>query len=206
MIGGQASCDEDSGLGTKEELQRRLSLATPADTVRGFAINNMLGALRQELGDEAVKHCLQQIAEKSIHSFFYYPVGNHLRVLYTTAWMLSEKYGGFDAAVRRIGRGLAPEFLSSVVGRAFLALTRQGPKQLIDHVPMAFRAVTTFGEGTVRWTSPKSGVLSTKRDFLLYVSHEAGLMSLFRTLKIQGAWVRGRQVGPLDNEVEFAWE
>ncbi|QRO02008.1 TIGR02265 family protein [Archangium violaceum] len=206
MIGNQASCDEDSGLGTKEELQRRLSLATPTDTVRGFAINNTLGALRQDLGSEAVAHCLHQVEHKSFHSFFNYPVSDHLRVQYTTAWMLSERYGGFDAAVRRIARGLAPEFLSSVVGRAFLALTQQGPKQLIEHVPMAFRAVATFGEGTVRWTSPKSGVLTTKRDFLLYVSHEGGLMSLFRTLKIQGAWVRGRQVGPLANEVEFSWD
>jgi uncharacterized protein (TIGR02265 family) len=123
MIGNQASCNEDSGFGTKEELQRRLSLATPTDTVRGFAINNTLG-----------------------------------------------------------------------------------PKQLLEHVPVAFRAAASFGESTVRWTSPKSGVLATRGDFLLHLSHEGGLMSLFRTLKIQGAWVRGRQVGPLANEVEFSWE
>jgi uncharacterized protein (TIGR02265 family) len=206
MISSPASFDEQSGLGTKEELQRRLSLATPTDTVRGFAINNTLGALRQDLGHEAVAHCLRQVEAKSFHSFFNYPVSDHLRVLYTTAWMLSDRYGGFDHAIRRIGRGLAPEFLSSVVGRTFIALTQQGPKQLLEHVPVAFRATASFGESTVRWTSSKSGILSTRGDFLLHLSHEGGLMSLFRTLKVQGGWARGRQVGPLANEVEFAWE
>jgi uncharacterized protein (TIGR02265 family) len=206
MISSQASFDDQSGLGTKEELQRRLSLATPTDTVRGFAINNTLGALRQDLGDEAVAYCMRQVNAKSFHGFFNYPVEDHLRVLYITAWMLSERYGGFENAVRRVAQGLAPEFLSSVVGRTFIALTQQGPKQLIAHVPMAFRATASFGESSVRWTGPRSGVLSTQGDFLLHVSHEGGLMSLFRTLKVQGGWARGRQTGPLSNEIEFAWE
>jgi hypothetical protein len=38
------------------------------------------------------------------------------------------------------------------------------------------------------------------------MNHESGLMSLMQALRLSGAWVRGRQTGPLDNEVEFSWE
>ncbi|HYO55591.1 TIGR02265 family protein [Archangium sp.] len=205
MSSSQTSAGEESGLGSERELQRRLSLATPADTVRGFALNTVLQAVREELGDEAVERCLEPCSEKSFRSFYFYPVSDYLRVLYTGAWMLSSASGGFDNAVRHMRKGLAPGFLSSVVGKAFL-LSGIGPRQIINNLPMAFRATASFGESEVRWTGPRSGILLTKRDFLLYLNHEGGLQSLFRSLGLSGAWTRGRQTGPLDNEVEFSWE
>ncbi|HYO70882.1 MAG TPA: TIGR02265 family protein [Archangium sp.] len=205
MSSNQTSAGEESGLGSEQELQRRLSLATPADSVRGLAMNTVLQAVREELGDAAVERCLEQCAEKSFRSFFFYPVSDYLRVLYTGAWMLSRTSGGFDNAVRRMKKGLAPGFLSSVVGKAFL-LSGIGPRQLIHNLPVAFRATASFGESEVRWTGPRSGLLLTKRDFLLYMNHEGGLQSLFRSLGVSSAWTRGRQTGPLENEVEFSWE
>jgi uncharacterized protein (TIGR02265 family) len=205
MSGSQTSNGGESGLGSEWELQRRLSLATPADTVRGFTLNTVLQAVREDLGDAAVERCLEQCSEKSFRSFYFYPVSDYLRVLYTGAWMLSSTSGGFDNAVRRMRKGLAPGFLSSVVGKAFL-LSGIGPRQIINNLPMAFRATASFGESEVRWTGPRSGLLLTKRDFLLYMNHEGGLQSLFQSLGLSGAWTRGRQTGPLDNEVEFSWE
>ena len=205
MIDSQTSIGDESGLGSERELQRRLSLATPADTVRGLILNTVLQAIREDLGDAAVARCVEQCTEKSFQSFFTYPVSEYLRVLYTGAWMLSEKCGGFDNSIRRMVKELAPGFLSSVVGKAFL-LTGIGPRQIISNLPVAFRATASFGQCEVRWTGSRSGLLITRRDFLLYLSHEGGLQSLFQALGLSGAWARGRQTGPLDNEVEFAWE
>ena len=205
MISGQTCSGGESGLGTELELRRRLSLATPADTVRGLAIYSVLDAVRADLGNEAVRHCLDQCEEKNHKGFFNYPVGEYLRLLYTGAWMLSERYGGFDDAVRRISGGIAPGFLGSVVGRAYLLLASEGPKQLINSLPLAFRAMASFGEISVQWTGPRSGLLIMKRDFILHLSHESGLTGLFRTLGFPGARVRGRRTGALDNEVEFSW-
>jgi uncharacterized protein (TIGR02265 family) len=187
-------------------LQRRLALTTPADTVRGLSFHTVLEALRADLGEEAVEQCLAPRVEKVYRSFFSYPVSEYLHVLYTAAWMLSGKHGGFEDAVRRIGAGLAPGFLSSVVGRAYLLLAKEGPKQLISNMPVAFKATASFGESRVTWTGPKSGVFTSKKDFLLYLNHEGGMLGLFRALGLQGARVRGRQTGPLENEVEFSWE
>jgi uncharacterized protein (TIGR02265 family) len=206
MTGGQIAMELESGLGTELELQRRLALASAADTVRGLSFHNLLDAVRLELGDEAVGRCQAQCEEKNFKSFFTYPVSDYLRLQYTAAWMLQEKYGSFDNAVRRMASGLAPGFLSSVVGKAFMLLTKEGPRQLINNMPVAFRAAASFGEISVHWTGSRRGVLVTRRDFLLYLNHEGGLTGLFRTLGIMTAEVRGRQVGPLDNEVEFSWE
>lgn len=205
MIDGQTSTRAESGLGTELELQRRLSLATPVDTVRGMSFHTTLDVVREDLGAEAMERCLEKLKEKSYKSFFAYPISEYLRLLYSAAWLLNDKHGGFDNAVRRIGGGIAPGFLGSVVGKAFMLLTKEGPKQLLNNMPVAFRSASSFGEMTVHWTGPRRGVLTTKRDFLLYLNHEGGMLGLFRTLGIQDGWVSGRQIGPLDNEVEFSW-
>jgi uncharacterized protein (TIGR02265 family) len=206
MSGGQTCIEEtESGLGTELELQRRLFLATPMDTVRGMSFHTTLDVVRMDLGDEAVARCLDQVGERSYKSFFTYPVSDYLRLQYNAAWLLSEKHGGFDNAVRRIAGGLAPGFLASVVGKAFMLLTKEGPRQLINNMPVAFRAAASFGEISVHWTAPRSGVITTKRDFLLYMNHEGGLLGLFRTMGMTDVRVSGRQIGPLDNEVHFSW-
>jgi uncharacterized protein (TIGR02265 family) len=206
MSGGQGSTRDDSGLGTEQELQRRLSLATPADTVRGMSFHNVVEAVREDLGEEAVAHCVAQCTEKHFKSFFFYPVSDYLRALYAAGWMLSDRHGGFDPAIRRISGGLAPGFLASVVGKAFLLLTTEGPRHLLNNLPVAFRATASFAEVSVKWVGPKHGLLITKRDFILHLAHEGGLHGLFRALGVQKVRVRGRQTGPLDNEVEFSWE
>lgn len=206
LMGGVDAMRPDSGLGTEQELLRRVALATPSDTVRGMSFHSALDAVREELGDEALKRCLDSSVDKSFKSFFNYPVQDYLRLLYGSAWELQAKFGTFDNAVRRISSGIAPSFMGSIVGRAFMLLTKEGPKQLISHMPVAFRAAASFGEITIQWKGPRQGVLHTRRDFLLPMNHEGGLLGLFRTLGLPGGQAQGRMVGPLDNEVEFSWE
>jgi uncharacterized protein (TIGR02265 family) len=205
MIDEQRSTRAESGLGTELELKRRLALTTPVDTVRGMSFHTTLDVVRVELGAEALERCLEPLKEKSYKSFFTYPVSDYLQLQYAAGWLLGEKLGGFDNAIRRIGGGMAPGFLGSVVGKAFMMLTKEGPRQLLNNMPVAYRAASSFGEALVHWTGPRSGVLTTKRDFLLYMNHEGGLLGLFRTLGIQDGQVSGRQIGPLDNEVTFSW-
>ncbi len=207
MMGGESLWSEGAfEMGSQEELHRRCSLARPTDTVRGFSFNSILGAVQEGLGPEAVAQCLAQHRDKSYVSLFNYPVRDYLQLLYSGAWLLSEKHGGFEQAVRRIAQGIAPSFFSSGLGRAFQMMTSGSPKQFITSMPLAFRSAASFGECHVAWTGPKSGVLTTRQDFLLYLNHEGGLVGLFQALKLPGAQVRGRQTGPLDNEVSFSWE
>lgn len=205
MMGSETSTWGESGLGTEQELQRRLAYTTPADTVRGLSFHTVLDAVRAEQGEAAAEHCLGALSEKHFRSFFHYPVSDYLRVLYSAGWMLSERHGGFDNAIRRIAGGMAPGFLASTVGKAFLLLTKEGPKHLINNMPVAFRAAASFGEVSLQWVGPRHGMLRVRRDFLLYMNHEGGLLGLFRALELPGGRVNGRQVGSLDNEIEFSW-
>jgi uncharacterized protein (TIGR02265 family) len=195
----------DSGLGTEHELRRRLALTSPTDTVRGLSFHSVLDAVRADLGEDAAEQCVGKLPERSFRSFFHYPVSDYLRVMYSAGWMLSERHGGFDNAIRRIAGGIAPGFLASTVGKAFMLLTKEGPKHLINNMPVAYRAAASFGELTLQWTGPRHGLVRTRHDFLLYMNHEGGLLGLFRALGLRGARVQGRQVGPLDNEIEFSW-
>jgi uncharacterized protein (TIGR02265 family) len=205
MMGSESSTWGESGLGTQQELLRRLALTTPADTVRGLSFHTALDAVRADLGEAAAERCLDELSEKSFRSFFHYPVSDYLRMLYCAGWMLSERHGGFDNAIRRIAGGIAPGFLASTVGKAFLLLSKEGPRHLINNMPVAYRAAASFGELSLRWMGPRHGVVHTRGDFLLYMNHEGGLLGLFRALELRGARVQGRQVGPLDNEIEFSW-
>ncbi|WP_434390814.1 TIGR02265 family protein [Melittangium boletus] len=206
MRGGAIPHGDAGTLGSYEELERRLALATDADTVRGLSFHNVLDAVRLDLGPEALARLTGSREAPDFKSFFSYPVRDYLRMQYAAAWMLAERHGSFEGAVRRMSAGMAPGFLGSVVGKAFMLLMKEGPRQLITHMAVAHRAAASFGELTVLWTGPRHGVLRTRRDFLLHFNHEGGLLGLFRALGLENARVSGRQVALLENEVTFSWE
>lgn len=191
--------------GSKQELERRLALAVPGHTMRGFFFNGALAAVRG-LGDDAVRRCLEAGGETSFTSFFNYPVTAYLRVIYTAAWLLQERHGGFEAAMRHVGYMAAPPFLSSALGKALLSVTQGNPRLLLNSLPTAYRAAVSYGECEVRWTGLRSGLLVTRHDFMLHLIHEGALRALFEVLGTQGVQVSGRQVGTLDNEIAFSWQ
>ncbi len=195
---------DTAGLDSQRELERRLSLVTPSDTMRGFFFNGALAAVRN-LGDAAVRRCLEAGGETSFTSFFRYPVTAYLRVIYTAARLLEERYQGFEAAMRHVGYMAAPPYLSSAVGKALLMMAQGSPKTLISSLPTAYRAAVSYGECEIIWTGARSGLLVTKHDFMLHLIHEGALLALFTALGTQGVRISGKQVGSLDNEITFSW-
>jgi len=191
-------------LEARQELERRLALATPSDTMRGFFFNGALAAVR-ELGDEAVKRCLEAGGEPSFTGFFRYPVTAYLRVIYTAAWQLQEARGGFEAAMRHVGYMAAPPYLSSAVGRALLMANQKNPRLLISSLPTAYRAAVSYGQCEIVWTGPQSGLLLTKHDFMPHLIHQGALLALFDAMGTPNVRVGGHQEGVLDNAVSFSW-
>ncbi|PTL83899.1 TIGR02265 family protein [Vitiosangium sp. GDMCC 1.1324] len=204
-MSGKALRQNVRDLGSAQELERRLALARPMDTMRGFFFNGALAAVRS-LGDEAEQHCLDAGGETGFTSFFRYPVTAYLRVIYTASWLLQEQHGGFEAAMRHVGSMAAPPFLSSALGKALLMVTQGNPRMLISNLPTAYRTAVSYGECSVQWTGPRSGLLITRHDFMLHLIHEGALLALFEVLGTRGVQVSGRQVGELDNEITFSWE
>ncbi|WNG39764.1 DUF2378 family protein [Archangium minus] len=186
------------------EFERRMALATPADTMCGFFFNGALAAVRS-LGDEAVKRCLEAGQETSFTSFFRYPATAYLRVTYTAANLLRVQHDSLENALRYVGCMVIPPFLSSAVGKTMLTLNQRNPRLLISSLPTAYRAGVSYGESSIKWTGPRSGLILTKHDFIHPLIHEGALLGLFEVMGMKGVWVSAKLVGALDNEIAFSW-
>ena len=192
--------------GSKEELEWRLSLLDPAESLRGVVFNSVLEVVRQ-LGDEhAVERCLEVAHEGRFMDYFNYPFRSLIEMTYTAAQLLGNKYGSFEKALWQMGYQSATSFYSSTAGRAVLLLARGGPARLLDTLPAAFHTTWKSAEVTTRLTGPRSAILTYKRDFMPPPWTEAGFMGTFVAAKVKGFKITAHPLNPLDTEYEFTWE
>ncbi|HEX8433983.1 TIGR02265 family protein [Archangium sp.] len=190
----------------KQELERRLALATPGDAVRGLFFNSMFELVRT-LGDEAaVERCLEASGERRFFDFFNYPVSALLRVTYTAGSELSARYGDFDGALRQMGHLAMTDFFGSVMGRTLRHLSGQDVRTLVSSIQAIYRMTMSYGERRVEWESPRKGRLILQRNFMPFAYHEGGLRTTLDLMGARSVRVVGRATGPLDSEYEFSWE
>ncbi|HZH74772.1 MAG TPA: TIGR02265 family protein [Archangium sp.] len=190
----------------QQELEQRLALATPNDTVRGLFFNSLLGLVRT-LGDEAtLARCLEASGQQRFLDFFNYPVSALLRLTYTAGNELAPRYGGFDGAMRRMGHQAMGDFLDSLMGRALRHLAGQDTRTLMSNIQNIYRMTLSYGTRQLVWDGPKRGRLILQRNFLPAAYHEGGLRMTLDQMKARNVSVVGRRTGPLDSEYEFTWE
>jgi uncharacterized protein (TIGR02265 family) len=191
--------------GSQAELEQRLALARPEDTLRGFFFTAALKVVRNECDETVLRRCLEASGEGRFMTFFSYPVGPLVRLLYAAAWALSEKHGGFDAALRYLGRQLVPDYLESSAGRLLTMLPAGAPKLLLSNLPPTYRTAVMHGECSVTWTGANQCVLRIQRSALPMLYVEGALRSLFESMKLTHVKVVGRQAGPQESEFSFSW-
>jgi uncharacterized protein (TIGR02265 family) len=191
--------------GSQAELEQRLALVRPEDTLRGFFFNAALKVVRKECDETVLRRCLEASGEGRLMAFFSYPVGSLLRLLYTAAWALSEKHGGFDTAMRHLGRQVVPDYLESSAGRLLTMLPVGAPKLLLGNLPPTYRTAVLHGECSVTWTGANQCVLLIQRNALPMVYFEGALQGVFETLKLRQVKIVGRQAGPMESEFTLSW-
>lgn len=187
------------------ELERRIKLATPQDTARGLFFNGALDAVRVLGGVPAAERCKALSGETMLVDFFSYPITGFLRLAFGAAQLMAPQLGGFDEAMRRMGRQATSDFLASSAGKTLLLLAGDNPRRLMGNVPTGFRAAVSYGERSVEWTGEKSGRFIMHRDFLLPAYHEGVLTAVLESVGAKNPRVSGRQTGPLDAEYELQW-
>jgi uncharacterized protein (TIGR02265 family) len=189
----------------QEELEQRLARINPADTLRGLFFNGVLKAVKEEEDEGKLKRCLEASGGAHYLAFFSYPATSLLRLLHTAAVELSEKRGGYDAAMRYLGRQMSPSFLESAAGRALLLLSGGSPRLLLNSMPMAYRTAMEHGECQVEWDGPKHGFLHLKGNALPAQYFEGSLQETFRVARMEHVSVKGWQ-HELDHIVlEISW-
>jgi uncharacterized protein (TIGR02265 family) len=195
-----------SSLSAEQDLQERLSLATPEHTTRGFLFTATLKLVR-ELGqsEEVVQRCLAATGEKGFTEFFNYPTSALLRLLAAAAQSLSGKFGSFEEALRQIGYKAGESYMETPVGKSARQKFSGDPQQLMSALQTLYWVLTNYGQPLVSWTGPKSGTLVSQRTFMPLAYHEGGGWAMARKLGMQRVSVRARKTGPLSIELEFTW-
>jgi len=198
-----------AGQGTVDrarDLEQRLALATPDKTCRGLFLKGILQVVKS-LGDaSAVQRCLDASGQTRFTDFFTYPVSSQLRMTYTAAELLAPRTGGFDGALRLLGKQATADFMASLAGRTMLTLTGRDPVKMVSSLPTAFRASVSYGKHTVEWTGPRSGRLLLDGDLMPELFNSGILEAVLLAGDVKGAKVQGRQTGLVQCECLFSWE
>ena len=188
------------------ELERRMCLSSREDTVRGMFLNGTLEVVREVGGADLARQCLEESGEPRFMDFFNYPVRMHTRMVATAMPALTAAYGDSEEALRQLGQRVAHRFLRQGVGKVMLSLRPLSPRQLQSTLPMAYRTTVSFGEYAVRWTGPRSGRFTLRRDFLPHPFHEGVMRTSLELWGASAVRVSGRQTGGLDSECDFWWQ
>ncbi|WNG37130.1 DUF2378 family protein [Archangium violaceum] len=194
------------GTGAERELERRLLLATPADTVRGMFFRSVLEVMR-ELGDAvSMERCVEACGERRFVDFSCYPASTFLRLLWTASRLLGNGYGDFEGALRALGRRGATDFFASSTGRPLQSLLMGNPKRLVDSLPMAYAvASSNGGQCSVTWEESRRVRVLFDHDFLPSAYVEGALTAALEVMGARDPRVRGRMLGPLSCEYSLTW-
>jgi uncharacterized protein (TIGR02265 family) len=205
MRGGVTGTDPGE-LGAEGELEQRLALVTPVDSVRGMFFRSVLGVMRA-LGDEAaVERCVEECGERRFAEFTCYPTSIFLRLLRRAARLLEEGYGDFGGALRALGRRGTTDFFASATGRPLQGMLMGDPKRLLDSLPMAYAmASANGGQCAVTWLGPRRALVLFNRDFLPRAYLEGAMAAALEVVGAREARVRGRLTGALASEYELTW-
>jgi uncharacterized protein (TIGR02265 family) len=188
------------------DLQRRMGLARPEDTLRGMFFNTTLQAIGSEGGEALVKRCLQACESEGFVEFFSYSVVSFLQVISTALPELAPQHGGGEQVLRLLGRRAVAVFMESVAGRALRVLAQGDVKRLVSNMPGAYKVAASFGFHEVLWLEPKRGRFVARHDFMPYPFHEGVMEAMIEQVGARNPQAKGRSTGPLDCEVEFSWE
>jgi uncharacterized protein (TIGR02265 family) len=202
----QGLTDSESSSFWQQEMEQRLALATPQDTVRGLFFKSMLEKVRVLDGETAARHCLMASGERHFVEFFNYPTSSLIRLTYAAGQVLGPRYGGFDRAVWLLGHQAMTDFLDSLMGRALKHLTGQDTRSLMISIQGIYRMTTSYGTRQLVWDGPTTGRLLLTRNFIPRAYHEGGLRATLDRMGAQNVKLSGRQPSTLDYEFEFSWE
>lgn len=195
-----------ANLGSEEELQQRLAALGATHSMRGLFFNSVLEVVRL-LGDaSAVERCLEVAGESRFVDFFSYPTHAYIRMLYTAAGLLGDRYGGFEGTLREMGSRTILKFLASAAGRAVRAVVDRNPRRVVQNIPVVHGMVVKGGTCSLKWVGATSGILVIEGVSAPAPFIEGALQSLFDATNVVGAKVSSRQLAPLDVEFTVSWE
>lgn len=190
----------------ESDFALRLARVHPAHTFRGLLLQPYLDQLRA-LGDESLlARGLALRGPLPFVELFHYPARLQVQLLSLLMPSLLAQHGDAPSALRAVGRQAMGRFLSSSTGRLLLKLSGQEPRRLLTHAPMGYRMVSSVGQHTQEWPSPRHCHWLMRDQLLPCPYHEGMLLELLERGGACKARVVGRQTALLDSEYDISWE
>jgi uncharacterized protein (TIGR02265 family) len=191
---------------TNDDLEQRIALARPDDTVRGLLFNAVLALAGQQLGPEAAVRLREPLFHRPPTDFFSYPVVDFLRLIYATADALTPRYGSHEAALWAIGGATATGFFHCNVGHALKRLIGlKNPKRLFANAPTAYSTLVSYGRREYSELGERQVRLHFQRDMQPVAFHEGVLSGALGAIGCQGQ-ARGTPRAVDEAEYLISWE
>jgi uncharacterized protein (TIGR02265 family) len=170
------------------DLEKRLRVIRPTDTVKGSLFNGICAALQSMAPEDPVARQLVARHRKTHWSELTdHPVADYLTLVIDAAEVLEPRFGGPVQALRAVGAVGGRAFLGSLIGRlAVRAVANQDPIDVLSHAPRLYGASASYGNRWFTRVSDRVGIFHCHRDFLPPDYH-VGLVP-------EGAQVNGHRV------------
>ncbi|MFB1482962.1 DUF2378 family protein [Corallococcus sp. RDP092CA] len=189
-----------------DDLEARIALTRPGDTVRGLSFAAVLRLVHQRLGRDAAERLRAPLLPRSPVDFFSYPAVDFLRLLAFASEALQPEYGTRGAVLRACGEAIVGTFFESTVGQTLLRLTASGgdPKRLYSNAAASYSTAVSYGQREYQALGDKRVRLSFKDDLLPVEVHEGILAGPLAALRREGR-VRGTERRLGDSEFLIEW-
>jgi len=149
----------------RSDTAERLARLKPADTIKGLFINRYLEVFRSHAGDAFVARCYAVMGHPHFFDLINYPYSVLVRLGPLASRELVPKFGSVHRWLWELGREATDGYLSSTLGRAFLATFRPSPKTMLTGMPWAIATCFTFGKRTVIFTGESSAIFRCRFEY-----------------------------------------
>ncbi|RKH61176.1 DUF2378 family protein [Corallococcus llansteffanensis] len=187
------------------DLEQRIALTRPGDTVRGLSFAAVLRLTRKHLGQDAAERLRAPLLQRNPVDFFSYPAVDFLRLLAFAAEALQPTFGTPDEALRACGDAICGTFFESTVGQTLLRFTTGGdPKRIYSNAPASYATAVSYGQREYVALGDKRVRLHFKDDLLPVPVHEGILAGALAALQREGQ-VRGTELCLGESEYLIEW-
>lgn len=189
----------------RNDLQARLVLTKPSDTVRGFIFSAVLKLVESHLGKGVSDKLRQHVAKGMIIDFLAYPATAFLKVLYDAVDLLEPVYGSPEAALRACGASTVSGFFDSAVGQTLLKLvSTRDPRKAFSQLPTAYSTLVSYGQRFTTVLGDKKVKITFKDDMQPFQFHEGALAAALKSIHLKGT-VKGTAITRNYSEYLLEW-
>ncbi|WP_342375804.1 DUF2378 family protein [Myxococcus stipitatus] len=192
----------------QNDLDQRIALMRPEDTVRGLIFNALLLLAERQLGADMASRLREPFFKRSPVDFFSYPAVDAIRLMYATseALVTAGHYGTHEEAVRACGAASVTGFFSSTVGQTLTRLIGKGdPKRMLSNAPTAYSTLVSYGRREYNVVTERHVRLSFHGDMQPVQYHEGVFQEALKAIQCKGTVV-GTPRGFFAADYDIVWE